>query len=316
MRRLAFATVVAALGAWALPSRAEPTEQDKATALTLFKRGRELMAAGNVDEACESFAQSQRLDPGGGTLLNLAVCHEEQGRTATAWAEYSDALALARRDQRPDRIELATTRGAALEPRLSRLTIAPSPADAQKKSLRISRDGSDVPPPAWGVAVPVDPGKHVVEASLDGAVVFHAEVEVGPTADTKTVTVVLGERAAPPPTPSPSPAAIEAPPPSTDTRKVVTWTVGGAGVVALGVGTFLGIRALAEESDSDAGCPAGRCTSAAVDANERAKSLADAATVTIAVGAAAVTVAVILWATQPSQRASVAFAPRGLRFQF
>lgn len=315
MRRIAFATVVAGLGAWAMPAHAEPTEQDKATALTLFKRGRELMAAGSIDEACESFAQSQRLDPGGGTLLNLAVCHEEQGRTATAWAEYSDALAIARRDQRTDRIELATTRSASLEPRLSRLTIALARDDAQKKSLRVTRDGSDVPPPAWGVAVPVDPGKHVVEASLDGAVVFHAEIEVGPTADTKTVSVVLGESAAPSPPPAPEPP-IEPARASIDTRGVVTWAIGGAGVVALGVGTFLGVRALGEKSDSDAGCPAGRCTSAAVDANERAKSLADAATVTIAVGAAAVTAAVILWVTRPSQRASVALAPRGLRFEF
>jgi hypothetical protein len=62
----------------------------KALAQSLFKEGRTLMTAGKTAEACDKFAESDRLDPEIGTHLNLAMCHETLGKTASAWVEFGE----------------------------------------------------------------------------------------------------------------------------------------------------------------------------------------------------------------------------------
>src|SRR5215471_19286696 len=88
--------IVMGVGLPAVAVAAEPPpEGNAAIAEALFRHGRELLDAGKVSEACEKFAASQRADPALGTLLNLAACHEREGRTATAWSEFTDAYAQA-----------------------------------------------------------------------------------------------------------------------------------------------------------------------------------------------------------------------------
>src|SRR5690348_10490370 len=97
------------------PAAAEPSTNEKSLAETLFRAGKTLLAEGHVSEACSKLTESQRLDPGLGTLLNLAVCHEREGKTASAWAEFREVMAVAHRTAQPDREQLATEHFEALE---------------------------------------------------------------------------------------------------------------------------------------------------------------------------------------------------------
>jgi hypothetical protein len=197
--------VVLALALCGAPAARAQSETKTAVAEGLYRQARELMAAGNYDAACPKLAESQRLDPATGTLLNLAACHEKQGKLATAWLEYSDALVAARRDGRDDRVDFARQRAAELEPKLSRLTIMLAP-DADEPELTLELDGASVGRAVLGAATPVDPGTHVVRASAPGKQPWQQSIEIGAVADQQSITVPKLEVAAAPEA-APAPAA-------------------------------------------------------------------------------------------------------------
>src|SRR5579872_6900411 len=97
---------------------------DKVAAEALFEDGRRMVAAGNFADACPKFADSQRLDPSAGTLLNLASCYEKLGRTATAWATYREAASAANATGRTEYVQTAQRHAEALATNLARLTIS------------------------------------------------------------------------------------------------------------------------------------------------------------------------------------------------
>src|SRR5262249_9360049 len=97
-----------------------------ASAEALFRDGKRLLEAHDYAASCSKLAESFRLAPATGTLLAPAMCHEAQGRIATAWGEYTDAAARARTEGRSDREQGALQRAAQLEAKLSTLNIVPS----------------------------------------------------------------------------------------------------------------------------------------------------------------------------------------------
>src|SRR5690606_6144737 len=93
-------------------SDAEATGANVAAAEALFESGHEAMSGGDYDTACARFAESNRLDPAVGSLLNLAICEEKRGRLATAWQLYKRVMSeLAAGD---DRYPIAQRRASAL----------------------------------------------------------------------------------------------------------------------------------------------------------------------------------------------------------
>jgi hypothetical protein len=263
---LTVATLLSGSLAAAEPSSPEPSSEDRALATVLFNQGRALVAAGQISEACLKFEESQRLDPSGGTILNLALCDEMLGKLARSWSEFNEATAAARREGRQDRLDEATKHAHALEPRLSRLTIV-VPESARLDGLRVERDGRELGQGAWSTAMPVDGGEHEVRATAPGKTPFYARAAVAGEGDAVTVTIpALASQPTPviSPASSPPPAVTLAPGPQrSDIRRPLGWTLGAAGLMQLGVAGYFGLRAFdlhAGNDDLSAGRAADRST--------------------------------------------------------
>ncbi len=304
-------TLLVAL-AWLLaasPSRAQdtpgPSAENRALATALFKEGRRLMEAGDVPAACRKLEESQRLDPGGGTLLNLAACHEKEGRTASAWTEFSAALAQARTDGRADRIAVAQERVVALEGHLRRLTLVVPPA-ADRPDLEITIDGVAIRRPAWGMGVPIDPGEHAVEAHAAGFARWRSSVSVEADGQSKELDVPVLQALPPAPpepvaTPAPAPPPAPAPEPTASPWLRDGLMVGAAAVGLAGIasGSYFGLHAISLENGAKGSCPAGRCTDGAVSTSSSATTNADFATGTFIVGGVGLAAAAVLLFTRP-----------------
>jgi hypothetical protein len=299
-----------------LPAAAQNSDSDRALAESLFESGRKLMAEKKYAEACPKLAESFRLDPTTGTLLNLAVCHRDEGRIASAWAEFKDAAALARRDGRADREQFAQEQVSALEPRLPRLTISVA---GESEGLSISRDETAIGKPAWGVPVAVDPGNHAIAATAPGYRKWETTIAIAER-ENKTVTVPALEadptagtaaESAPASSQQVSPgAADQGPAPSPGVNKgkrVASYVAFGVGAVGLGVGAFFGIDAMSKKSDSDDKCTPG-CNQEGVDLSEDARTSARISTVGFGVGLVGIGVGTWLLLTSGSPQGAPATA--------
>jgi hypothetical protein len=277
---LAIAVTILFVGA--NQAHAEPSADDKALATMLFQEGRTLMASGRVAEACPKLEESQRLDPGGGTLLNLALCHEQEGRLARSWGEFKEAAIVARRDGRMDRENEAENHVSALEPRLSRLTIV-VPADTQVEGLVIERDGHEIGPGAWSTAIPVDGGAHVVRASALGREPFTTTIVIGTEADDQTVEIpVLATPVvvvAPARVASPAVTPVPTVPWATPAR--LRWAGIGAasvGVVLFGTAGYALTKALNAKKASNSNCFVDGCNDTGIRDRSEAVSRGNLAT--------------------------------------
>jgi hypothetical protein len=194
--------------AWLAPAMAQTG--DAALAESLFREGKRLLGEHKYAEACPKFEESYKLDHGLGTLLNLASCHESAGKPASAWAEFSEAAARAKRDNDNDRAQLAEDHVKALEPKLAHVSIAISPG-ASVPGLVVKFDSRELSSAALGVQIPVDPGTHVVEASAPGKQTYSQTFTTPVTATVLAITVpALGDAPGAAPSAVPLPAAAPA----------------------------------------------------------------------------------------------------------
>jgi tetratricopeptide (TPR) repeat protein len=306
MRRWSWAALVLC-GVLATPRGAlGQGEQARSVAEALFQEGRALMAEGRLAEACVKLSESQRLDPGGGTLLNVALCHERIGRTATAWGEYREALALARRDGRSDRQEFALQRIAEIEPQLAFLTIH-VPAAARTAGMTVKVGNVTLGEGSWGTALPVDPGPLQIVASAPHHREFRTELSIEPRARKRVEIAAL--EAIPEPD-SAAGAALDGRADRTSagpsSRRTWGLALGAAGVVSIAVGSYFGIRAIDKRSESDAFCPNDQCQAQGVTLNEQARLSARLANVGIGIGAVAVGAAFYLILTSERGAATAA----------
>jgi hypothetical protein len=285
--------IVAVIGiatALAWPSLALASDApDQALAQSLFDEAVRLMEQSRYAEACPKLAESQRLDPGGGTLLNLGLCREKEGKLATAWTIYNDALSQAIKDKRQDREMTARERIAVIGPNLAKFVIEVDPATAKLEGLEVTLDGARVGRAAWGLATPIDAGAHTVAVGALGKRPWQTPLEVKKDGDQVRVSVPALQDAPKPTVEGPTTQA------GGNGTRTAAFVVGGVGAAALVVGSIGGVMAIVKRGDSNAECPGNQCTVKGVALNEDAKTFAWVANIGVGVGVVALGAATIMW---------------------
>ena len=283
--------------ALARPARADgeraPSESDQALAQSLFDDAVRLMEKEDYAAACPKFAESQRLDPGGGTLHNLGLCREKEGKLASAWAAYNESLSSAIKDHRPEREAAARQRIAIIEGQLARIVIKVSADASTTKGLEILLDGTPVRAAAWGTPTPIDRGRHQLSATAPGKVTWSTTIDVASDGVTVNAPEVpaLADAAAPT-----APVVHSG---GLSTQALIGWVAIGVGGASFIAGSVFGIMAFERRGRSNDQCPAERCTQLGVELNDQAKTYAWLSNIGIGVGLVAAGAGVVLVLTAP-----------------
>lgn len=180
-----------------------------------------LLDAGQHAEACAKFEESIKLEPeAAGTLLNLGLCNERLGRTATALAWFRKAQFRAAETGMTDYEDVAKNSTFMLAVRAPTLHVIVSSAPAASAVFIDDRPIADLD---LG-KVEVDPGVHVVELRSPGVAPVRAEVTVK-DGDNREVTL--------------APVVVPVKKVFVDvdrggSRRMLAYVVGGAGVAMWG----------------------------------------------------------------------------------
>jgi hypothetical protein len=301
-------SVLCSLLAASRAASAQKTAGNLAIAETLFRDGRQLMAQGRFHDACPKLAESQRIDAQIGTLINLAACHDGEGKTASAWAEYNDAAAQAVRAGRADHESVARRKGAEVQARLSRVVmIAARPIDG----LVVTFDGARLGNGVLGTPLPIDPGPHAIKAEAAGRAAWSTTIDVLPGPTTQTVTLPDLAPASVDSAGSPSFPDPVAPPPRVSP---LAWVAGGVALTSLGIGTYFGLTAFSKNDAASLACPRNVCTAAGIELDQQGRTAATASTVAFAIGAAATlaTVGLIVFRGSSAPAPQIAISPLGI----
>lgn len=232
----------------------EPPEWTEAA--RLLDEGRELMTKrATLDEGCEVLKKSYALRKRGDTLLNLAECHRRQGKTATAWREFDEAIRYAKEADYGDAVRAAELQRDMLAKTLSELVVE-APSEAERPAgLTVTLDGVPLPYQQWGQTLYVDPGTHVVAATAPDHHPFSTSAEVGVRGSRSVVVLKLVPIPRPPPEPPP-PAPTPTPRETPAEATVPVWAivVGGLGVTMMGVSLAFLVDSMAAGDELDDSC--------------------------------------------------------------
>ena len=256
------------------PSLAAAQADPEAAAEALFRSGRKAAAAGDHEQACQRFRESQRLQPATGTVLNLAICEEQLGHLVQAWQHYHAVLdSLPEGDARRD---IARGKLSNLDGRLPRFIIKKAARVPPRTRVKLGRVtlGDD----SVGVPIPIDPGSHewVVSAPGHRDRVYTREVAEG---ERLTLTVAPGAPVYSPRSRRTQPAARP-----DSTRQLLGYALIGVGAAGLAVSGVTALMALDRGRTVDDACNGRDCTPEGLRAADQGKTLVKWCTVSFVVG--------------------------------
>jgi hypothetical protein len=276
------------------PAAAAPPQSSAAELLDA--QGTALMQERRYAEACPKLAESDRIQPGTGVLLRLALCYEQLGRTASAWSAFREAAGRARRAGEAAVADLAAKRADGLEPRLAKLDVR-LPPDQDPAAVDVRLDGAAVAATTFGVDVPIDPGTHTLRATALGRRAFEKTFAVADRRATTSIAIDL---------PADTGGAFQ---------RTAAIAAAGVGVVGIAAGSILGLVAMSNWNHARSECTNGTsgCNQDALGLKPTIDAEALGSTIAFAVGGVAIAGAALLWWTAPSaassRRAAVVVAP-------
>lgn len=299
-------TAAAICSLFMMPGLAQAEPRDPAAAEALFRRGRDAMETQHYEGALRWFAESQRLDPAAGTLMNLATCEEKLGRVASAWQHWKEAVDTLPPDD--DRLPLARSRVAALEGKLPRLGVVL--VAGREQGARVFRDDIELGPAVQGVPLPVDAGVHTVTVRMPGHLVERVVVRVG-EGEQKRLEVHPGAIDRSATTAAMVGDATVAHRSGNNWPRTLGWVLAGAGVAGVGTAAVSGVMLLDYKNTVETDCPNKSClTQEGFDAANAARTLTAVNTAAWIAGGVGLGVGAYLLVATPSRdKGTTAIAP-------
>lgn len=287
-------------------ARAQPSNQADAA----FQRARDAIAKGDCKTGLDLMRTSHRLAPGRGKLANIAKCEANLGLVGSAKRHFDELLAQlpAGHPQRAP-LEADLARFAHRVPYLRIELAKDAPA-----ATTVKLDGEVVPAQSLGAELPVDPGQHVISASVAGAREKRHDV-------TLVERQHVGWTVKPEPEPVSAPVAVTArplvapPPRQPDETRSVRWKLGvgalSVGGASLVVGAVTGAITLAKTKALSSQCLDRHCYPEDAPAVDARRMFANVSTGTVVAGAALATAGLVLVVTSPrrEQHASAWLSP-------
>ncbi len=265
----------------------------------LYQEGRKAASQKDWDVACKKFKESHDREPAPGTLLNLGDCEEKRGKLVAAQSHFVAAGRLFRVGD--ERAIYAKQRAAQLERRTPKLTLRLHPSSPV--GTNVERDGVALDAGTINVAVPVDPGEHVLLVRAPGRLEVRSTVKLVES-ESRELELAAGA-------PAPSAAAgkaddaskaglasrvathevrtavfTDAPAPATKSgspAKTIGFVSLGVGAVALGVGIVGGLKTMEYSRVADDNCRDG-CNPIGANAQRDGKAWSNVGTAGFIVG--------------------------------
>jgi hypothetical protein len=296
----------------------EAGASETAAARALAVEGVKLALDDQCDDALDKLDRAEKLKHSPIVLRHLGECQVKLGR----WVEGSESLRRLLREPQPEdaspALEQAYESAAAtlrdVKPRIPSMKIVVNaPRDAV---LAVRVDGKEVASSVVGVALPADPGAHVVEVTAPGFLKATSSLKLVPNAG-QTVTLDLKrDPAAPVVTTTPASARAastaseskpkahpsESPPANetSSTNKTLGWVSYGVAAVGLGVGIAFGQSAMKDEKELRGACPNQVCSPEDKDSLEFAKTKGTIATIGFVTAGAGLALGTVFLLTAPS----------------
>jgi hypothetical protein len=274
-------------------ARADEAHADDASAADLkFEEAMKLRDQGKIQEACARFDDSLALNPNAiGTILNVARCAEDAGKTGTAVRWFTEARDRAREQNLKPQMKAAEDHLAKLVDHVPHLAIAfaePLPPDG-----KIVVDGRMIDNKQTGDLI-VDPSDVKVVVSAPGRVPWETTVRFSPKGDHEHQAIAVPKLG--------YPMTIK------NTRRTVGRVLVGSGVAAVAGGIVIGLVARSKYRNATAsgcsdipGTSLRACDEATLGAANTARTIGNIGTVVGISGLVLVATGATLWWLSPKR---------------